>query len=67
MIWEPINCGLFLNKVYLKLHENVLEMLIPKQYLHPLPNIGLKFLINIWVFKMKDAVFSGCEWRTVQR
>ena len=26
MIWEPINCGSFLEKVYLKLHEYVLEM-----------------------------------------
>ena len=35
-----------------------LEKLIPKQYLHPSPNLGLKIPINIWVFKMKDAVFG---------
>ena len=22
MIWEPFNCGLFLDKVYLRLHKN---------------------------------------------
>ena len=26
MIWEPINCGSFLEKDYLRLHENVLEI-----------------------------------------
>ena len=26
MIWEPLNCGSFLEKFYLRLHENVLEI-----------------------------------------
>ena len=26
MIWEPINCGSFLEKIYLRLHENELEI-----------------------------------------
>ena len=26
MIWEPLNCGSFVDKIYLRLHENVLEM-----------------------------------------
>ena len=26
MIWEPLNCDSFLEKVYLRLNENVLEI-----------------------------------------
>ena len=26
MIWEPLNYGSFLEKVYLRLHENVLKI-----------------------------------------
>ena len=26
MTWEPLNCGSFLDKIYLRLHENVLEI-----------------------------------------
>ena len=26
MIWEPLNCGSFVDKIYLRLHENVLEI-----------------------------------------
>ena len=26
MIWEPLNCGSFLEKVYLRLHEYVLKI-----------------------------------------
>ena len=26
MEWEPLNCGSFLEKVYPRLHENVLEI-----------------------------------------
>ena len=26
MIWEPLNCCSFLEKVYLRLHENVLKI-----------------------------------------
>ena len=25
MIWEPLNCGSFFEKIYLRLHENVLK------------------------------------------
>ena len=26
MLWEPLNCGSFLDKIYMWLHENVLEI-----------------------------------------
>ena len=26
IIWEPLNCGSFLDKIYLRLQENVLEI-----------------------------------------
>ena len=26
MIWEPLNCGSFLDRFYLRLHENVVEI-----------------------------------------
>ena len=26
IIWEPLNCGSFLDTIYLRLHENALEI-----------------------------------------
>ena len=26
MIWEPLNCSSFLDKIYLRLHENAVEI-----------------------------------------
>ena len=26
LLWEPLNCGSFMDKIYLRLHENVLEI-----------------------------------------
>ena len=30
MIWEYLNCGSFLDKIYLRLHENVLKISLKK-------------------------------------
>ena len=32
MIWEPLNFGSFLDKIYLRLHENVLEIALKIVY-----------------------------------
>ena len=32
MIWEPLNCGSFLDKIYLRLHENMLGISLKTVY-----------------------------------
>ena len=32
MIWEPLNCGSFVDKIYLSLHENVLVITLKIVY-----------------------------------
>ena len=56
MIWEPLNCGSFLEKVYLRFHENMLEIslkLLMREYKHLRPEVqatlkrNAEFLLRI--------------------
>ena len=57
MIWEPLNCGSFLEKVYLRLHKNVLEISLKQFTRENFKTRGTSFL-NVIVIKKSFFNFA---------
>ena len=51
MIWQPPNCGSFLEKLYLRLHENVLEISLKifyEKYKHLRPEVQATLMLSYY-------------------
>ena len=51
IIWEPLNCGSFWEKVYLRLHENMIEisLKIVNERIYAFQTIGTNYLKTTFV------------------
>ena len=54
MIWEPLNCGSFVDKIYLRLFENVLEISLK------IVLVDFMFLKNYKVVSSFTGIVMAC-------